>query len=143
NGTDYTTNQTGTRFPGADGCTADQVLNLTVTPKPADIVTNQTICSGATFTWNGTDYTTNQTGTRFPGADGCTADQVLNLTVTPKPADIVTNQTICSGETYRWNGTDYTTNQTGTRFPGADGCTADQVLNLTVTPKPADIVTNQ
>ncbi|OOG79262.1 hypothetical protein, partial [Flavobacterium sp. A45] len=123
NGTDYTTNQTGTRFPGADGCTADQVLNLTVTPKPADIVTNQTICSGATFTWNGTDYTTNQTGTRFPGADGCTADQVLNLTVTPKPADIVTNQTICSGATFTWNGTDYTTNQTGTRFPGADGCT--------------------
>jgi hypothetical protein len=26
-------------------------------------------------------YTTNQTGTRSLGADGCTADQVLNLTV--------------------------------------------------------------
>jgi hypothetical protein len=27
-------------------------------------------------------------GTRFPGADGCTADQVLNLTVTPKPTKV-------------------------------------------------------
>ncbi|MFI1770221.1 hypothetical protein, partial [Thalassobellus citreus] len=99
-----------------DGCTADLVLNLTVTPKPADIVTNATICSGETYTWtagNGNDYTTNQSGVRVTN-DGCTADLVLNLTVTPKPADIVTNATICSGETYTWtagNGNDYTTNQ--------------------------------
>ncbi|MFI1770296.1 T9SS type A sorting domain-containing protein, partial [Thalassobellus citreus] len=66
--------------------------------------------------------------------DGCTADLVLNLTVTPKPADIVTNATICSGETYTWtagNGNDYTTNQSGVRVTN-DGCTADLVLNLTV-----------
>jgi hypothetical protein len=46
----------GTRI-AKDG-TADQVLNLTVTPKPADAVTTQTICSGESFSWNGTDYTT-------------------------------------------------------------------------------------
>jgi hypothetical protein len=78
-----------------DGCTAaDQVLNLTVTPKPADAVTAQTNLFWESFSWNGTDYTTTQAGTsRY----GCTADQVLNLTVTPKPADAVTTQTICSG----------------------------------------------
>ena len=143
NSTDYTTTQSGTRIAN-DGCTADLVLNLTVTPKPADIVTNATICSGETYNWaaNSTDYTTTQFGTRIAN-DGCTADLVLNLTVTPKPADIVTNASICSGETYNWaaNSTDYTTTQSGTRIAN-DGCTADLVLNLTVTPKPADIVTN-
>src|SRR5690606_24191990 len=102
--------------------------------------TNATICSGETYTWNGVDYTTAQSGTRISN-DGCTADLVLNLTVTPKPADVVTNETICSGETFTWNGVDYTTAQSGTRISN-DGCTADLVLNLTVTPKPADVVTN-
>ena len=97
NSTDYTTTQSGTRIAN-DGCTADLVLNLTVTPKPADIVTNASICSGETYNWaaNSTDYTTTQSGTRIAN-DGCTADLVLNLTVTPKPADIVTNASICFG----------------------------------------------
>jgi hypothetical protein len=47
------------------------------------------------FPWNGTDYTTTQAGTRI-AKDGCTADQVLNLTVTPKPADALLHKTICS-----------------------------------------------
>ncbi|MFD0991063.1 T9SS type A sorting domain-containing protein, partial [Mariniflexile jejuense] len=139
----YTTSQSGLRITN-DGCTADQVLNLTVTPKPADVVTNATICSGASYTWsvNSVVYTTSQSGLRITN-DGCTADQVLNLTVTPKPADVVTNATICSGDSYTWsvNSVVYTTSQSGLRITN-DGCTADQVLNLTVTPKPADVVTN-
>jgi hypothetical protein len=67
------------------------------------------------FSWNGTDYTTTQAGTRIL-QNGCTADQVLNLTVTPKPADAVTTQTICSRSFSLWNGTDYTSNQAGTRI---------------------------
>ncbi|TPG39211.1 DUF11 domain-containing protein, partial [Flavobacterium pectinovorum] len=144
NSTVYTTNQSALKIVN-DGCTADQILNLTVTPKPSDVVTNKTICSGETYTWsaNAIDYTTNQNGFRIQH-DGCTADEVLNLAVTPKPADIVTNKTICSGETYTWsaNSTVYNTNQTALKIVN-DGCTADEVLNLTVTPKPADIVTNK
>ncbi|WP_165454404.1 T9SS type A sorting domain-containing protein, partial [Hyunsoonleella pacifica] len=90
-----------------------------------------------TYTWaaNGQDYTTAQSGLTITN-DGCTADDVLNLTVTPKPADDVTNATICSGETYTWaaNGQDYTTAQSGLTITN-DGCTADDVLNLTVTPQ--------
>ncbi|WP_303319037.1 MopE-related protein [Flavivirga abyssicola] len=129
--------------PGNSGNTNSCVAIVTVTQpnKPADVVTNETICSGETFTWFGNDYTTNQTGTIIVN-DGCTANQVLNLTVTPKPSDVVTNETICSGETFTWFGNDYTTNQTGTTIVN-DGCTANQVLNLTVTPKPADVVTNE
>jgi autotransporter-associated beta strand protein len=142
NGLSYTTSQTGLTIPH-DGCTANEVLNLIVTPKPEDIITTATICSGETYIWlaNGQSYTTSQSGTTIPH-DGCTANEVLNLTVTPKPADDVTTATICSGETYTWaaNGLGYTTSQSGTTIPH-DGCTANEVLNLTVTPKPADIVT--
>lgn len=43
--------------------------------KPADVVTTETICSGASYTWaaNGTVYTTTQTGTTITN-DGCTAN---------------------------------------------------------------------
>ncbi|TGV04607.1 T9SS type A sorting domain-containing protein [Flavivirga rizhaonensis] len=68
--------------PGNPGNTDSCVAIVTVTQpnKPADVVTNETICSGETFTWFGNDYTTNQTGTTIVN-DGCTANQVLNLTV--------------------------------------------------------------
>ncbi|MBF4467516.1 hypothetical protein IRZ99_19865, partial [Flavobacterium sp. LC2016-12] len=143
NGIVYTTSQTGLRISN-NGCMADQVLNLTVTPKPADSITTQTICSGQTYTWpaNGIVYTTSQTGLRINN-DGCTADLVLNLTVTPKPADVITTKSICAGESYKWiDNVTYTTSQNGLRISN-DGCTADQVLNLNVAPKPADIITTQ
>ena len=142
NGQQYTTNQTGIRVSG-DGCTADQVLNLTVTPVTVGTITNETICQGESFFWEGQTFTTAGTFTASTGGV-CAGVNTLILTVTQRPADIVTNETICAGETFTWavNGQQFTTNQTGIRVSG-DGCTADQVLNLTVTPKPADIVTTE
>ncbi len=139
NATAYTTG--GTYTVANNGCTADQELQLTVTPKPAKVVTTATICSGDTYTWtvNSTAYTTG--GTYTVANNGCTADQELQLTVTPKPAKVVTTATICSGEKYTWsaNSTDYTAS--GTYPISNNGCTADQELQLTVTPKPAKVVT--
>ncbi|MNS22901.1 5-methyltetrahydropteroyltriglutamate--homocysteine methyltransferase [compost metagenome] len=142
NGITYSTSQTGLKIV-KDGCTADQVLNLTVSSKPADVVTTESICSGKTFHWNVTGMDYNTSGTYIKNNDGCTADQILNLTVTPKPADVVTNETICSGTAYSWSATGLDYNTSGTFTKNNDGCTADQILNLTVTPKPADIVTNE
>jgi hypothetical protein len=124
-----------------NGCTADQELQLTVTPKPAKVITTATICSGETYTWsaNATAYSV---GGTYPIVNnGCTADQELQLTVTPKPAKVITTATICSGETYTWsaNSVDYTA---GGTYPIVNnGCTADQELQLTVTPKPAKVIT--
>ncbi|MHC0439476.1 T9SS type B sorting domain-containing protein [Flavobacterium sp. 3-210] len=126
-----------------DGCTADQVLDLTVTLKPADVVTTETICSGTVYNWSVDGKTYTVSGTYRKINDGCTADQILNLIVTAKPADVVTTKTICAGETYTWpaNNINYTTSQIALRISN-DGCTADQVLNLIVKPKPDDIITN-
>ena len=139
----YTTPQTGLRIKSS-GCSADQVLNLTFTPKPADKITNISICSGESYTWpaNNVTYKTAQNGLRVKN-DKCTADEILNLTITPKPADIITNATISMGQSYTWsaNNVTYTTAQKGLKITN-DGCTANQILNLTVTAKPADIVTN-
>ena len=154
----YTWAVNGLTYNGVDGdasvtvegvnCAADQTLNLTVTPEPAPVVTNVTICSDESYTW-----TVN--GLTYNGVDGdasvtvegvnCAADQTLNLTVTPEPAPVVTNVTICSDESYTWA-------VNGLTYNGVDGdvsvtvegvnCAADQTLNLTVTPEPAPVVTN-
>ncbi|TDE05653.1 PKD-like domain-containing protein, partial [Flavobacterium hiemivividum] len=139
NGTAYT--ESGTYLVTNDGCTANQELVLTVTPKPTKVSTPVTICSGETYTWtvNGTAYT--ESGTYLVTNDGCTANQELVLTVTPKPTKVSTPMTICSGETYTWtvNGTAYT--ESGTYLVTNDGCTANQELVLTVTPKPTKVST--
>ncbi|WP_310006862.1 hypothetical protein, partial [Flavobacterium granuli] len=118
-GTLYTGTETlvtGTYYASQteDGCeSARTLVSVTVNPKLTKVSTPVTICSGETYSWavNGTAYTVG--GTYLETNNGCTADQELVLTVTPKPADIVTNQTICSGASFTWNGTNYTTNQTG------------------------------
>ena len=132
NGVAYTTSQSGLRLSN-DGCTADQVLNLTVISKPADVVTTEEICSGEIYTWALNGQTYNESGRFVVEADGCTADDVLVLDVTPKPADIVSQITICEGASYTWpvNGITYTTDQSDVRITN-DGCSADEVLSLTV-----------
>ena len=141
NNTAYTVG--GTYLVTNDGCTANQELVLTVTPKPTKVSTPVTICSGETYTWavNNTAYTVG--GTYLVTNDGCTANQELVLTVTPKPTKISTPVTICSGETYTWavNNTAYTIG--GTYLVTNDGCTANQELVLTVTPKPTKVTTTK
>ena len=130
----------------ANGCTFNNVLVLNVTPRPQDVVTNQTICPGSTFTWpvNGVVYSS--TGTIVIDGVGCTATQILNLTVLPQTADVTTTQTICQGEVFTWpvNGQSYSTSGTFTA-PGTDanGCPFNNVLVLTVTQPGPDVITNQ
>jgi hypothetical protein len=74
--------------------------------------------------WNGTSYTTNQTGTRI-AKDGCRRSSI--------ETDRYPQQIIYYAKQFvlvlSWNGTSYTTNQTaGQDFQELD-CTADQVLN--------------
>jgi len=141
NNTSY--NTTGTYIKNNSGCTADQELILTITPKPAKVTTIKEICSGESFLWdaNNTSYTT--AGTYIKNNNGCTADQELVLTVTSKPTKVTTTKEICSGESFLWdvNNTSYTT--AGTYIKNNNGCTADQELVLTITSKPAKVTTTK
>jgi len=122
---------------GAD-CAADQTLNITVTPKPDADVTDMTICEDDTFVWNVNNVTYNGSAGNqsitIEGAD-CAADQTLNITVTAEPAADVTDVTIYSYETYKWDENNVTYNGTsGDQTITIEGtnCAADQILNITV-----------
>ncbi|MDX8341813.1 hypothetical protein SLH46_21645, partial [Draconibacterium sp. IB214405] len=155
----YTWTVDGVEYFGTDGdttvhyeganCAPDTVLNITVTPEPEPIVTNETICSDESYTWtvDGVEYfgTEGDTTVHYEGAN-CAPDTVLNIKVTPEPVPIVTNETICSDESYTWtvDGVEYfgTEGDTTVHYEGAN-CAPDTVLNITVTPEPEPIVTNE
>jgi gliding motility-associated-like protein len=136
-------NTAGTYLMTNDGCTADQELILNITAKPTKTSTSKTICSAETYTWAVNNIIYNTAGTYLMTNDGCTADQELVLNITAKPTKVSTSQTICSGETYIWAVNNTVYNTAGTYLLTNDGCTADQELILTVTVKPADIVTTE
>ncbi|OXG05560.1 T9SS type B sorting domain-containing protein [Flavobacterium araucananum] len=136
-----TYNVSGTYTQNNNGCTADQVLNLTVGTKPATVTKNENICSGDSFLWDADGKIYNVSGTYTQSNNGCTADQVLNLTVGTKPATVTKNENICSGDSFVWDADGKIYSTSGTYTKNNDGCTADQVLNLTVGKKPADVVT--
>jgi gliding motility-associated-like protein len=140
-GKTYTTS--GTYTLNNNGCTADQVLELTVGAKPATITTKENICFGESFVWSVDGKTYTNSGTYTLNNNGCTADQVLELTVGTKPTTLTTKQNICFGESYQWSvdGKTYTTS--GTYTLSNNGCTADQVLELTIGTKPAAVTTKE
>jgi predicted extracellular nuclease len=129
NGQTYT--MSGTYTGTTTNCVTEKLV-LTINTKAAPVITNATICSTETYTWivNNQVYSTN-TSITVVGM-GCDPDQVLNLTVTPKPTEVVTSITICTGGTYTWavNGQTYTSN-TSVTVTGLN-CTADKTLILIV-----------
>ncbi|MCE4567097.1 hypothetical protein INQ51_22455, partial [Maribellus sp. CM-23] len=105
----------------------------TVTPEPQPIVTNVTICSDETYTWN-------VDGVEYFGADGdttvhyegnsCAADSLLNITVLQTTQASI-DTTVCDILTI--NDSIYT--ESGTyeqHFTNAVGCDSMLTINLTV-----------
>ena len=135
NGTSYSasTTQTATFTTGA-GCDSVVTLNLTVSPAITTTL-SPTICSGASYSFNGNSYNGSGTYTgTFTTASGCDSTVTVNLTV----ANPITNTiaaSICQGLSYAFNGNNYTTGGTYTGFftTGA-GCDSVVTLNLTVNP---------
>ncbi|WP_337967842.1 T9SS type B sorting domain-containing protein [uncultured Flavobacterium sp.] len=125
-----------------NGCTADQVLDLNIGAKPTTVTTKESICFDESFLWTVDGKTYSTSGTYSKTNDGCTADQTLELNIGTKPATVITKKDICFGESFTWpiDGKTYSTSGTYTKTN--DGCTPNQVLNLTVNPKTADIITN-
>jgi hypothetical protein len=132
----------GYKIWGADGCTQIKYWTWQLHLKPADIITDKTICSGASFLWNGIELYNESNGYKIQSW-WLYCRSSIELDSYLKPADnLQTKQFVLSETTFLWNGTAYTTDQTGLRFPGK-WCTADQVLNLTVTNHQISLQTKQ
>jgi len=135
NGVNYSTAQTGLldTFTTA-GCDSIVTLNLAVNPYITNSI-NANICQGQSYTFNGVNYSTAQTGLLDTFATaGCDSIVTLNLTVNPFITNSV-NATICQGQSYTFNGVNYTTSQTGLLDTFATaGCDSIVTLNLTVNP---------
>ncbi|MEI6311231.1 MAG: hypothetical protein WCP57_03125, partial [Bacteroidota bacterium] len=121
-------------FANFRGCDSVVTLNLTVNPTTTGTI-NATICSNQTYLFNGVNR--NTTGTyldTFANFRGCDSVVTLNLTVNPTSTGTI-NATICSNQTYLFNGVNR--NTTGTyldTFINYRGCDSVVTLNLTVNP---------
>ena len=138
NGTTYTTSGTYSYHTlNAVGCDSTATLVLAIN-QPTTSTTAISICSGGSYTFNGTSYTTAGTYVaNLTNSAGCDSTAILVLTVN-NPSTSTTTATICAGNSYLFNGTNYTT--TGTyvaHLSNSVGCDSAATLNLTVNPLPS------
>jgi gliding motility-associated-like protein len=117
----------------AKGCDSILTLNLTVNTKTFGI-TNQTICQGSSFLFNGINRTISGAYLdTLINAKGCDSILTLNLTVNSKTFSTI-NQTICEGSSFLGRNTSGTYIDT-LIGANAKGCDSIRTLVLTVNPK--------
>ena len=104
-----------------------------IVKKTSTSTTTASICSGNTYTFNGTAYTTAGTYVvHLTNSAGCDSAATLILTVKPTSTS-TTTASICSGSTYTFNGIVYNTSGTYTyHLTNSVGCDSAAVLVLTV-----------
>ncbi len=96
-----------------------------------------TVCFGETYEWNGKTYTeTGKYTYTTVAANG--ADSIVTLQLTVLPEVPVTKETaaVCYGETYTWQGQEYTTSgEYSVTLQDVNGCDSVIALTLTVHPQ--------
>ena len=116
----------------AKGCDSIVTLSLSLNPS-YNYDFYDTICDGQTYIWNQVKYKTPGNYTQsFKTISGCDSVVTLNLVVNPI-YDIEIYDTICAGETYKWNAEQYT--QSGSymqSFTTQHGCDSLVTLHLSV-----------
>ena len=117
-----------------NGC--DSICNLVLTVNPTfEQVAEATICEGTTYSWHGKTYTT--AGIYYDSLQtihGCDSIWTLTLTVNPPHASYDTAY-ICYGESYTWNGQQYTVQGDYERtFETQHGCDSVAYLHLIENP---------
>ena len=107
-GTTYTTSGTyNFDSLNAKGCDSLTTLNLTI-KLPSTSTTNESITSGNSYNFNGTNYSTAGSYTvHLTNAVGCDSAATLILTVNNTTSS-TTNESICAGGSYTFNGVTYT-----------------------------------
>lgn len=123
------------------GCDSFVVLNLAVKNQATGTL-NRSICTGQTFSFNGTELT--QTGTYYDTlqtAQGCDSLLTLNLSVN----SFVTasaDAAVCQGDSYSFNGQQLTqAGQYMDTLTSVGGCDSIVTLTLTVNALPQPVIT--
>ena len=140
-GTDYTEPGDYTKtLQTVHGCDSVVTLHLTMNPRYDGIDDYGVICAGETYPWEGTDYTEEGEYTKtLQTVHGCDSVVTLHLTVHPRYDNINDYGAICEGETYPWEGTEYTEEGEYTKtLQTVHGCDSVVTLHLTVHPTYAD-----
>ena len=144
-GTVYTTggNYSSTVPSTLTGC--DSTTNITLV-KATSLTQNvaQSICAGSGYHFGSNNLTVAGVykDTVPSVASGCDSITTLTLTVL-QPIQVAISQTICSGNSYAFNGQNLTTSGTYTNTTPSlvTGCDSITTLTLTVLPTPAGTVT--
>ena len=117
-------------FVATSGCDSLVTLDLQVIPTfMMDI--EESICEGGFFTFNNTEYSEEGNFEIFiEGLDGC--DSLITLILDVVPTFIIEMEgAICEGESFIFNGTEYTDGGDFEIFvEGQDGC--DSIINLNI-----------
>jgi len=134
-GTTYTAAGTFTKsYTTVNGCDSIYTLNLSVNPTYS-FNEEHSICNGDSYTWHGTTYTTAGIyAAAYTTVNGCDSIYTLNLTEVTS-FSFVEDHSICSGDSYIWQGSTYNTTGTYTAiYVSSTGCDSIYTLNLTVNP---------
>ena len=132
-GESYTTSGVYTKvLTNQYGCDSTVTLHLIVSTS-YDHKISDTICAGEVYSWDDVQYTTTGSYSRkYISMEGCDSIVTLNLTVA-ETYDIEFTDTICAGETYRWNSEKYTESGSYTQsFTTQYGCDSIVTLHLIV-----------
>ena len=131
-----------------DNSVSSRVTFQTEKPEDIDPVTpdsvytsfDATVCFGEAYDWNGQTY--NETGEytqTFAAANGADSIVTLNLTVLPEVPVTKEKAAVCYGETYTWQGQEYTeSGEYSVILQDVNGCDSVITLALTVYPQTPD-----
>ena len=110
---------------------------------PVNTTESATICFGETYPWNGKEY--NATGKytyTTVAVNGADSIVTLDLTVLPEVPVTKEKAAVCYGETYTWQGQEYTASgEYSVILQDVNGC--DSVITLTLTVYPQTSATTE
>ncbi len=133
NGNVYNTKGTySVHITKSTGCDSIAVLILSF-KTPSYSTTKTSICKGSSYTFNGNTYSNSGTYTaRLTNSIGCDSTATLILSIKDTTTSI-TNARICSGNSFLFNGSNYTTQGTYTvHLTNNKGCDSAATLVLIV-----------
>ena len=124
------------RFETVHGCDSLVTLHLRLYPKYDDVIDEQEICEGGSYAWQGVTYSSPVEITRtLQTIHGCDSVVTFRLILHPQKETTDDPVTRCYGETYTWNGQEYSESGTYTQtLTTVYGC--DSVVHFTLTVLP-------